>query len=209
MSDSILKSTKKALDVPENYDVFDGQILMHINSVFSTLNQLGIGPVDGFEIEDDTATWTEYLQGNSRLNCVKTYMYLRVRYLFDPPATSFLLTAMKEQMTELEWRISAERETASTPSTLLLGGHKKITGNLGDEHRIRLANPAGQTLIDATGTYQADFTPKFGTPYEVALDVSQRSVGVLYLPIIIKEGVYTVRSLNPTRTILVLEVSVV
>lgn len=204
MSDSIFISTKKALDIPEDYHVFDGNILLHINSVFSTLNQLGIGPVDGFEIEDEVPTWTQYLGGNVRLNCVKTYMYLRVRYLFDPPATSFLLDAMKSQMTELEWRISAVRETSST---MLLGGHKKITGNLGDEHRIRIANPVGQTLINATGLYEAEFVSKDARQRNsVTLDMSQKSTGVLYLQVTIQNGVYTVRSLNPRRTILVLEV---
>ena len=109
MSDSILVGTKKALDIPEDYDVFDTNIIMHINSVFSTLNQIGIGPVDGFEVEDDTATWTSYIGTNVRYNSVKTYMYLRVRMLFDPPATSFLIDAITKQKDELEWRLSALR----------------------------------------------------------------------------------------------------
>lgn len=204
MSDSILTSTKKALDVPEDYTVFDGNIIMHINSVFSTLNQLGIGPVEGFEIEDDSPTWTQYLLGNARLNCVKSYMYLRVRYLFDPPATSFVLAAMKEQMNELEWRISSERETRST---LLLGEHKKITGHRGDEYKIRLANPAGKNLINATGTYQAEFTARGSSrSSSVTLDISQISSGFLFLPVVVEAGVFNVFSTSPRRTILVLEV---
>lgn len=111
MSNSILVTTKKALGVPEEYDVFDDQIIMHINSVFSTLNQLGIGHDHGFEIEDDTATWDHFLGQNTRLNMVKTYMYLRVRTLFDPPATSFHLAALQEQAKEMEWRMTVARES--------------------------------------------------------------------------------------------------
>ena len=113
MSDSILTSTKKILGIEDNYTAFDQDILMHINSVFSTLNQLGIGPDVGFAIEDNVATWDTFLAGDLRLNSVKTYVYLRVRILFDPPATSYLLTAMKEQIQEIEWRLNVHREGVS------------------------------------------------------------------------------------------------
>lgn len=117
---SILKSTKKALDVPENYDAFDQNIIMHINGVFSTLNQLGIGPVDGFEIANDEATWADFIGENLRYNFLKTYMYLKVRMLFDPPATSFLIDALTKQKDELEWRISALREIDSWVPVVVL-----------------------------------------------------------------------------------------
>lgn len=121
MSDSILNGTKKALSIPEDYDVFDADIIMHINSVFSTLNQLGIGPVDGFEIEDADATWTSYLLSNPKFNFVKSYMYLSVRLLFDPPTTSYLIDALKDQKDQFEWRISVLREGgawAAVPGSL-------------------------------------------------------------------------------------------
>lgn len=121
MTDSILGKTKKALNVPEDYGVFDPEITMHINSVFSTLHQLGVGPVDGFAIEDDSAVWSDFLGDDPILNNVKTYMYLRVRVLFDPPATSFLMDAMDKQIKELEWRINVYREETTwvdpTPPT--------------------------------------------------------------------------------------------
>lgn len=120
---SILGMTKKALDVPEDLEVFDGQIIMHINTVLSTLNQLGIGPDPGFEIEDYTATWDLFLGTDPRLNMVKSYMYLRVRLLFDPPATSFAISAMENQKTELEWRINVARESwVYTPISVELDG---------------------------------------------------------------------------------------
>lgn len=205
MSDSILVSTKKALDIPENYGVFDQNIIMHINGVFSTLTQLGLGPDDGFAISDETSTWSNFLAGNAKFNFVKTYMYLRVRMLFDPPGTSFLGDSIKEQIKELEYRISVERDTMSTR---LKGSYKKITGNLGDEHRVRLANPAGQILIRANGTYEAEFTPLGGMrKRDAMLDTTQSANGVLYLMVVIEDGTYIVRTVNPRRTILVLEVN--
>jgi hypothetical protein len=110
MTDSILNSTKKTLGLAEDYTAFDIDVLMHINSIFSVLNQLGVGPAVGFSIEDDTAVWSDFLEDDLRLNDVKTYMYLRVRMLFDPPTTSFHLSAMKEQIEEFGWRINVYRE---------------------------------------------------------------------------------------------------
>lgn len=108
--DSILNGTKKVLGIDPDYDVFDADILMHINSVFATLDQLGIGPEGGFAIEDEYATWSTFLGGDKRLNSVKTYLYLRVKMVFDPPATSFVLQAMKEQIQEHEWRLNVYQE---------------------------------------------------------------------------------------------------
>lgn len=123
MIDSILESTKKALDVPLDYDVFDNNIIMHINSVFSTLTQIGIGPADGFEIEDSAATWTSFIGTNVRYNSVKSYMYLRVKMLFDPPGTSFLLEAIKAQIEEYEVRLSYLRESGNwIPVSAVLDG---------------------------------------------------------------------------------------
>lgn len=111
MSDSILTSTKKMLGIAEDYTAFDVDILMHINTVFSTLNQLGIGPEAGYMIEDATPTWDAFLGDDLRKNSVKTYVYLSVRLLFDPPQTSFHIQAMRDQQKELEWRLNVVRET--------------------------------------------------------------------------------------------------
>lgn len=110
MSDSILESVKKTLNLPSDYDVFDQDVIMHINSAFSTLNQLGVGPSQGFMIEDDSATWSTFLAEDPRLNFVKTYTYLSVRLVFDPPTTSFQLDAIQDQLKELSWRINEDRE---------------------------------------------------------------------------------------------------
>lgn len=110
MSNSILTSTKKILGIEDEYNAFDLDILTHINSVFSTLNQLGLGPVEGFMVEDALTEWSDFTNDDMRLNAIKTYVYLRVRMLFDPPTTSYHISAIKEQIQELEWRLNVERE---------------------------------------------------------------------------------------------------
>lgn len=120
IEDSILKGTKKNLGLDENYDAFDHDVITHINSCFFTLNQLGVGPPEGYMIEDAEAVWDDYTQGNLNLNAVKTYIYLKVRSIFDPPGTPHHIAAMEEQITELEHRLKMERELYkwSTPSSL-------------------------------------------------------------------------------------------
>lgn len=110
MESRILTSTKKILGVGANYTAFDLDIITHINDVFSSLNQLGIGPLGGFAIEDDSAVWEDLELPLNQLNMVKTYVFLKVRMLFDPPTTSFLIDAMNNQIREHEWRLSIFRE---------------------------------------------------------------------------------------------------
>lgn len=86
---------------------------MHINTAFTTLNQIGIGPDEGFMIEDASVTWDQFLGDDPRLNSVKTYTYLKVRLIFDPPATSFVINAIEKQIEEIEWRLSVKRENES------------------------------------------------------------------------------------------------
>lgn len=113
MIESILTSVKKNLGLDEDYTVFDSDITLYINGVFSTLHQLGIGPEDGFMIEDKTATWDDFTGGDVRYNMVRTYMYLRVRLLFDPPNTQYLVEALNNQIREHEWRMNIVRENDS------------------------------------------------------------------------------------------------
>jgi len=111
METSILTSTKKILGVASDYTAFDLDIITHINSAFATITQLGIGSSSGFAIEDDDSKWEDFIANNTKLvSMCKTYVYLKVRYLFDPPVTSFHLTAMKEQIAEHEWRLNQFRE---------------------------------------------------------------------------------------------------
>jgi hypothetical protein len=110
MIDSILTSIKKLLGITEDYTNFDPDIIMHINTVFMTLNQLGVGPAEGFRIEDKNATWDEFVDNESYLEAVKSYMHLKVKMLFDPPLNSAVIEAMKQQINELEWRLNVNSD---------------------------------------------------------------------------------------------------
>lgn len=113
MEDSILISTKKILGLDFDYTAFDLDVITHINSAFSTLNQLGVGPVNGFFIEDDTAVWSDISDlPPNQLHMVKTYIQLKVRSVFDPPQAGYAITAMQEQIREFEWRLNILREVA-------------------------------------------------------------------------------------------------
>lgn len=110
--ESILNSTKKLLGVSEEDTNFDTDIIIHINSVFTILYQIGVGPKEVFFIVDETTLWDEFIPDYSRIfNDVKTYMYLKVKLLFDPPLSSSHLSAIKEQASELEWRLNVSAET--------------------------------------------------------------------------------------------------
>lgn len=114
MTDSILESIKKTLNLDPSDDSFDIDIKIHINSVFLTLEQLGVGPVGGFSIDGNTETWANYLGTTDKnLSAVKSYVYLRVRLLFDPPATSFAIQSFEKQINELEFRLNAHAERST------------------------------------------------------------------------------------------------
>ncbi len=110
MEDSILISTKKILGIAEDYTVFDLDIITHINTALSTLTQLGVGPVVGFMIDDEGEKWTDFIEDDLQYNSVKSYVFLKVRQLFDPPTTSYLIAAVDKQIQELEWRLNVHRE---------------------------------------------------------------------------------------------------
>ena len=104
--DSILISIKKLLGISEDDASFDTDIIIHINSVFSILTRLGVGPESGFSISDNSATWSDYLLDGKNLEMVKSYVYQKVRMMFDPPTNSSLLDAMKNSIEEFEWRMN-------------------------------------------------------------------------------------------------------
>ena len=109
--ESILTSIKKLLGITEEYDQFDPDIIMHINSVFMILTQLGVGPAEGFSIEDDTAVWTDFILDAKKLESVKTYIYLKVKLAFDPPLSSAVIESMNRLINELEWRLNVAAES--------------------------------------------------------------------------------------------------
>lgn len=106
--DSILNTIKKTLSIEEECTDFDQELILHINSVFSVLTQLGVGPEDGFFIEDETETWDDFMDDMKKIQMIKTYIGLKVRLLFDPPTTSFAIESIKNAATEYEWRLNVE-----------------------------------------------------------------------------------------------------
>lgn len=104
--DSILTSIKKLLGIAEEYTQFDEDIIIHINTVFLNLTQLGVGPEEGFAIENDAASWEDFINDNIQLQAVKTYVYLKVKLLFDPPLSSSVIESMNRMIAELEWRLN-------------------------------------------------------------------------------------------------------
>lgn len=112
--ESILTETKRVLGIAEDVNVFDQDVRMHINSAFGTLTQLGLGPVGGFEVEDESQTWADFLVTDLTYSPVKTYVHLRTRLIFDPPPNSWTITAVKDQIEQLEWRLNISREDQLT-----------------------------------------------------------------------------------------------
>lgn len=108
-NDSILICIKKLVGgIEPDVTHFDTDIIIHINSVMLSLNQLGVGPDDGFMITGDEETWDDFIEDKPILQAVKTYIGLKVKLLFDPPSTSFVLEAYERQIKELEWRINTQ-----------------------------------------------------------------------------------------------------
>lgn len=114
--ESILTSIKKMLGIVEDYTHFDTDLVMHINSTLSILTQLGVGPSEGFSIKDKAACWVEYIPENHNLEMIKTYVYLKVKMMFDPPTSSAVMEAYKQTISELEWRILVEVDPGKTAS---------------------------------------------------------------------------------------------
>lgn len=109
--DSILQTVKNSLGIDAECTDFDSQIITHINSVLFILMQLGVGPPDGFSISDETSTWSDFFGSTRQLESVKSYMYLEVRLLFDPPTSSAVLDSMRKMAEEYKWRINVAADT--------------------------------------------------------------------------------------------------
>jgi hypothetical protein len=119
ITESILDSVKKNLGLGAEYDVFDSDLVMHINSVLFTLNQLGVGH-NGFAITGPEEEWSAFLGDESRFNAAKSYVFLKVRLLFDPPASSFAIASMEKLAAEYEWRLNVEAENFNPVTTRTL-----------------------------------------------------------------------------------------
>ena len=110
MEENILDSIKKLLGIPEDYTAFDQDIMIHINSVFMILSELGVGPSNGYSLKDGTEKWGDFISDDKNLEGIKTYVYMKVKTIFDPPLNSAVLASMKELISEFEWRINNEAE---------------------------------------------------------------------------------------------------
>lgn len=115
--ESILTSIKKLIGITEEYTQFDADIIMHINTVLMDLNGLGVGPTSGFFIEDDTSTWADFVSNPKDLQAIKSYMYLRVKLLFDSTTLSAsVIASMERQIEKFEWLISVAAENLAKKS---------------------------------------------------------------------------------------------
>lgn len=110
MDNSILLDIKKLLGLTGEYDVFDTDIIININSIFMVLNQLGVGPRRPYMISGDSERWSDFTDDISFVSAVKTYIYLRVKLIFDPPSSSFVIESINKQIAELEWRLKSQKE---------------------------------------------------------------------------------------------------
>lgn len=114
--ESILTSIKKMLGIDVEYTHFDADIIMHINSVFMILNQLGVGPAEGFTIQDETSVWSDFVSDETpvQLEAIKSYVYLKVKLLFDPPLSSSVIESYNRQIAEFEWRLNVAVDPMSS-----------------------------------------------------------------------------------------------
>ena len=112
--ESILTSIKKLLGIDEEYENFDPEIIMHINSVFMILNQLGVGPSESFSIQDSKSVWSNFMSSGSNIEAVKSYMHLKVKLMFDPPSSSAVMDAINRTIAELEWRLNVASDELNT-----------------------------------------------------------------------------------------------
>ena len=108
MNDSILTTIKKLLGIAADDTSFDVDVIVHINMAINVLLQLGVGPTTGFSITGDTETWSDYISDMSKLEMVKTYIYLKVKLVFDPPAQSRVIESYENQIKELDFRLNVQ-----------------------------------------------------------------------------------------------------
>lgn len=111
--DSILESVKKMLGPGPDQTEFDSELLMNINGVFFELQQLGIGPEEGFSVYDDTEKWIDFTTDENVLNALKPYMYLKIKLIFDPPTSSSVLASFENMINRFEWRLNVDSELKS------------------------------------------------------------------------------------------------
>ena len=174
--ESILTSIKKLLLIPAEYEHFDTDLIIHINSVFMTLTQLGVGPAEGFTIKDEEDIWTDFITDPNKLQSVKTYMYLKVRLLFDPSSLgSATLAAYERQIQELEWRLNVEVETPGEDDTVVATPSVPVYGVVVDCVKLNIrsqpnSNAGVVYVLDANAKVNVDITKTESAWYYVYTD---------------------------------------
>lgn len=113
MCDSILNTIKKMLGLEADYTPFDAELVVHINSAIMALRQIGVGPATGFAIQGSDSVWSDLIGDNTKLEALKSYIYLKVRTVFDPPSSSIAMDAIQKQIDEYEWRLNVEVDPGS------------------------------------------------------------------------------------------------
>lgn len=148
--ESILTSVKKRLGILEEYEYFDDDIIMAINSALSILTQVGVGPENGFAITDKTSKWTDFIGSDKRLNMVQQFVYVRVKTIFDPPANSFVVEALKREADELVWRIEV---AANPPDAMIIANGSGGVGKSDSDGIYQGTTPTLyiDTDVDLTG----------------------------------------------------------
>lgn len=136
---SILNTIKKLIGLDKDYGAFDLDLVIAINSSFTILRQLGVGPTYEYRINGPDETWSDFFADAKQISLAKSYIYLRTKLLFDPPASSSLLDAIKQQISEFEWRLTVQAETetdSDDPSGSRFDHSKLINRDLPDQHPI-------------------------------------------------------------------------
>lgn len=152
---SILNSVKKLLGISEEYDAFDQDVIMCINSVFTILTQMGVGPENGFSISDSSATWDDYFSDEPHVEAVKNYVGAKVRMMFDPPTSSSMMQALTNVISELEWRLNVQCDNSTGTSK----DDKSISYNdLKDIPTLNGVKLQGDVTMDIASTKYVDDT---------------------------------------------------
>lgn len=175
--ESILTSIKKMLGITEEYEHFDADLIMHINSVFMILTQLGVGPSSGFSITDKLSTWSQFISDETKLQLVKSYMHLKVKLLFDPPLSSAVIAAMEKMISEAEWRLNVAAETDEDDSEEYESyeGEYQVTPKAFNEQTLDTANKIlAQDIIVKEVPYYETGNEANGTTSYIAREGSSK-----------------------------------
>lgn len=162
MTDSIFVTIKKMLGLGADYTPFDAEIMVHINSVILNLTQMGIGPKDGFMVLDYNQKWSDFLPSNVNLEAAKTYIYLQVKMLFDPPTNSFVMDSYEKQSEKMLWRLNVQAESVEKfdfmhEDSLKRGGSSKNIIDIEEE-----SAPAEETTTPAYNGLNDDHSIDIG-----------------------------------------------